>query len=261
LTGICAAVLLSGCTSGAALGSSGTVTLTTAGAGNSAGPAIPATTSTSVTPTPVTPNGLLTGAGVDDTSITLGMLVDSRLDRGFSSGVELWLNTVETSGGICGRMIRTATQTPTEPMAEGYARVAGSTLGLITRAGQSDSLRLSALSTADQVPILTLTGSSAELRKTGPVVIAATEDIKAINALAYLRSTGKLPAGSILGTLTDSSADAANALAGATWWAARNEVTLVGRSTGTSDVHAPWTSVAAVLVSADPAHVTEGKRE
>ena len=176
------------------------------------------------------------------------------MDRGFSTGVELWRRAVNTSGGICGRTIDTEAKTAAESMATGYARIAGSTLGLITLPDQSDRAILSTLVSADQFPTLALAGSSAELTRTGPVVIAATEDIKAINALAYLRSTDKLPKGSTLGVLTDTSADAANALAGATWWAARNGVTLVKRSTTGNSVGL-WPGVDTVLVLAGPTQV------
>ena len=55
--------------------------------------------------TPVTPDGFLTGPGVTDESITLGVLVDPDRDRGFTAGVELWQQTVNTSGGLCGRTL------------------------------------------------------------------------------------------------------------------------------------------------------------
>ncbi len=191
--------------------------------------------------------------GVDDETITLGLLVDASVDRGFSTGVELWRRAVNTSGGICGRTIDTQAKTASESMATGYARIAGSTLGLITLADQADRPILSSLVSADQFPTLALAGSSAELTRTSPVVIAATEDIKAINALAYLRSHDKLPRGSTLGVLTDTSADAANALAGAAWWAGRNGVRLVRRTTGNSV--GQWPGVGAVLVLAGPVQV------
>lgn len=242
--------LLTSCTSGSTLGSSGTVALT------SRQVVVPTTaaTPTSVSPTPVTPNGLITGAGVDDSTITLGLLVEPTLDRGFSSGVALWTRSVNTSGGICGRTVRTEAGTRGEPLPAAYSRVAGSSLGLITLPAQPDAARLDALTSADEMPTLTLTGSSAKLRTTGPVVIGATEDIKAINALAYLRSNGKLLKGSTLQVLTDSSDTAANALAGAAWWAQANGVTLVSRIAGSSLDHA-FDDAGAVLVIADPAQV------
>lgn len=244
-------LLVTGCTSGTTLGSSGTVGLTrpTPGGLTDTTPATP----TSVTP--VTPDGLVTGSGVSDTTITLGLLADHTTDRGFSTGVALWQRNVNTTGGICGRTIVIAMNRGGESLAAGYTRVAGSALGLITMPTHSDSATLSAMSSADQIPTLTLAGSSAKLTKTGPVVIGATEDIKVINAFAYLRSLGKLPAGSVIGVLTDTSPDAVNALAGARWWAARNGVLINSKMVEGAAAPSAWGAVSTVLVIADPAAV------
>ncbi|MET3804347.1 hypothetical protein ABIB25_001342 [Nakamurella sp. UYEF19] len=253
--GLGALLAMAGCTSGAALGSTGTVTLTSPVHG-SAGATVTSPTSTSITPTPVTPNGLLTGAGVTTTTISLGLLVDAAADRGFSTGVALWQRAVNTSGGICGRTIVIRTGSAQEDLTTGYGRIAGTTLGLITLPAESEAPALAALSSADQIPVLTLTGSSTALTKTGPVVIGPTEDIKTINALAYLRSTGKLPAGSSLGVVTDGAAEAANALQGAQWWAKANDVTLVSRTVSGGEIdRTAWTGVGAVLVVATPSQV------
>ena len=246
-------LLVAGCTSGATLGSSGTVSLSAPATGRPAATA--SSTSSSVTMTPVTPNGLITGAGVTDTTITLGLLVNESTDRGFTAGVTLWEKTVNDSGGICGRKIATAGNAAGESLASAYARVAGTTVGLMTLPSAAEAPTLRALSSADQVPTLTLDGSSSTLTKSGPVVIAATEDIKAINALAYLRSVGRLPAGSALGVLTDSSVEAANALEGARWWAARNSVAITAKTVAADAVPTDWGSVSAVLVMAAPAQV------
>ena len=254
LAALCVALVLvaAGCTSGATLGSSGTVSLS---APVSAGRTTPTATATSVTLTPVTPNGLVTGTGVTDTTITLGLLVNPTTDRGFGAGVALWVKTANQAGGVCGRKIQTTANRLDESLASAYARIAGTTLGLITLPAAAETPTLAALSSADQIPVLTLDGSSSTLTRTGPVVIGATADIEAINALAYLRSVGKLPSGSTLGVLTDSSVDAANALAGAHWWASRNNVSVNSKSVAASTVPTNWGSVAAVLVMAPPAQV------
>ena len=103
-----------------------------------------------------------------------------------------------------------------------------------------NSAALTARVSADQLPTLTATGSSATLTSTGPVVIAATADIQAINTLAYLLTTGRLKRGSTLGTLTDSSAQASNALAGARWWAQANGVSVESRTVDGTAVEAKF---------------------
>lgn len=197
---------------------------------------------------------MVTGPGVTDTTITLGLLTEAATDRGFSTGVQLWQHNVNRTGGVCGRTISINRNPAGETLAAGYSRIAGGSLGLMTMPSQSASATLGAMSSADQIPTLTLAGSSATLTTTGPVVIGATEDIKAINAFAYLRSVGKVPAGSTIGVLSDASPDAANALAGARWWAARNGVSINSKIDG-SDVPTDWGAVGAILVLADPATV------
>lgn len=244
---------LAGCTSGATLGSSGTVTLSTTGPTSAdQRTSTTAGTTTSISPTPVTPDGLVTGVGVDDTTITLGVLVDAGVDRGFSAGVGLWQKAVNVGGGICGRTISTVSNgNSSTPSA--YPRIAAASLGLLTEPAPDNLATLNARVSADQLPALTTTGSSATLTSTGPVVIAATADIQAINTLAYLLSTGRLKRGSVLGTLTDSSAQATNALAGAQWWAQANGVDIQSRSSGAAATG--WPKVDAVLVMAGAAEV------
>lgn len=252
-TALVLGVMLAGCTSGATLGSSGTVTLTTSASAATDRRPSTAGTPTSITPTPVTPDGLVTGTGVDDTTITLGLLVDAATDRGFSAGVALWQRGVNVGGGICGRTVDTVSN-GSESTTAAYPRIAASTLGLLTEPDTANTAALVSRVSADQVPTLTASGSSATLTSTGPVVIAATADIQAINALAYLRSTGRLAEGSTLGTLTDSSATAANALAGARWWAETNKVQIQSRTVDAQAVSG-WPEADAVLVMADAAHV------
>ena len=93
------------------------------------------TTSTSVSITPVTPDGFLSGPGVTDQSITLGLLVDPERDRGFSTGVELWQQAVNTSGGVCGRSVQivsSGSSGVSSDVVEAYDATARSTIGLIT---------------------------------------------------------------------------------------------------------------------------------
>ncbi len=248
------AILLAGCTSGTTLGSSGTVTLSAPTTGAQAGRTQTTETSGSRTPAPVTPDGLLVGVGVDDSTITIGLLIDGASDRGFSTGVALWQKAVNVSGGICGRTISTVTNRPGESLIAGYRRIAGTTIGVITLPSPADRAGLAALAVDDQMPTLTAGGSSADLGAYQPVIVGATEDIETINTLDYLRSTGTLVAGHRLGILTDASQDATNALAGARWWAARHGVMVDAHSVADPE-HPSWSGVSAVLVIAGPDRV------
>ncbi|ACV81094.1 hypothetical protein [Nakamurella multipartita] len=235
--------------------------------------------------TPVTPDGLIAGPGVSDSEIALGILADPGTDRGFTAGVHLWQRSVNTSGGVCGRTVTTAGQGSDDISADAataYRQIGPSTLGLLAPTPPAGGT-LTASIAADQIPLVTATATSTQLNPSGPLVAGATADILIINGLDHLRAAGVIDRGATVGVLDDGSGLAANALAGARWWAAQNEVTLDVRPAGGAAVdggapdggpgddgegdggegdggaapdEAGWTGVAAVLVPADPAAVS-----
>ena len=290
----------------------------------SAGTAVPRTgtaqTTTAASITPVTPDGLVTGPGVTDGVIALGVLADPARDRGFTDGVRLWQRSVNTTGGLCGRTIDLRTNgadgVPVDPAAA-YRAIGTSVLGLLTlpvgspvgvttsrttpssattagpaatgettagpaatgattaggatgsttadsagattAAGTGDAdadtdadadAILAASMAADQIPAVAPTGTSGQLGPTRPIVAGATADILAINGLQYLLSAGTLRPGDVVGVLSDGSATAQNALAGAQWWARRNGLELDLRDPGTAPGTWPASGVVLAPVGA-----------
>ena len=215
-----------------------------------------ASTATSVSITPVTPDGLVTGPGVTDTGITLAVLADPDRDRGFTEGARLWQQSVNTTGGLCGRavslVVNGADGVAADPAAA-YDAVGTSVLGLLTLPATDGSAPLSASIAADQVPAVTPTGTSAQLGPSGPVVAGATADILVINGLNHLAQAGALAAGATLGVLSDGSGSAQNGLLGAQWWAQNNDVTLDVRGDRTDP--SAWGGDRVVLALADTATV------
>lgn len=219
----------------------------------------PATTST-VSITPVTPDGFISGPGVNDAAITLGLLVDPARDRGFSSGVELWQQTVNTSGGLCGRTVelaRSGVDGVPADLAGAYDVIGTTVIGVITLPLPNQAVALNSRIVADQLPALTPSGTSAQLGPSRPVVIGPTEDILAINALDHLQQAGRLEAGGTAGVLTDGSAAADNALMGARWWAAQHDVTLQVSPVNPVTNLADWGAATAVLSFADATDTAE----
>jgi ABC-type branched-subunit amino acid transport system substrate-binding protein len=206
--------------------------------------------------TPVTPDGLTTGPGVSDDAITIGLLVDPARDRGFSDGVELWQQAVNTSGGLCGRTVRLVATgvdgVPTD-VAGAYDAIGRASIGLITLASPAGSAALNTAIAADQIPTLTSTGTSAQLGPGRPIVVGPTDDVLAINGLDYLRQSGKLEQGASVGVLTDGSASADNALRGARWWAREHGVTLDVREADPDAAIPQWDAATTVLALADSA--------
>lgn len=177
---------------------------------------------------PVTVEGMITGPGVDDASISLGMIVDPAADRGFTSGVTLWRDIVNAGGGICGRTIQITSAPPGSTTDEAYTQLGRSTLGLVLLEPGGPGRAVVARIRADRIPTLTPEGTPHDLPGAGsPVVLGATDDILAINAAAHLLSSGAVPRGGSLGVLLDDSASAADIRTGLSWWADRNDIRLV----------------------------------
>lgn len=216
----------------------------------------PPLTATSLTITPVTPDGLLTGPGVSDTAIRLGVLVDPQRDRGLVDGMRLWQRRVNTSGGLCGRTVELAVNgsdgVPGD-VDDAYRTVGRDVLGMVVLPPSDRAAELNASVVADQIPALTPVGTSAQLGPRLPLVFAATADIQAINAAAYLLRTGILTAGSRLGVLVDDSPAGADALAGLQWWAGRNDVEL--RPGSASDLTDAGAGPAAIIAFGDASQV------
>ena len=174
----------------------------------------PVTTPTSVSITPVTPAGLVTGPGVTDTTLTLAVLVDPERDRGTVQGVRLWQSTVNADGGLCGRaitlVVNGAGDVPADPAAA-YRLVGRDALGVIASPGSE----MAELLAVDQVPALAYGGTALT---SAPLPVGATDDVLTINALAYVLGADLLPEGGAVGVLTDGGPGAVDALTGARWW-------------------------------------------
>lgn len=242
-------VVTAGCTPSISTGSTGTVSLPPVSSR-----AVSPTTTVRSSPVPVTPDGMVTGPGVTDTAISLGLLIGTGLDRGFSQGVRLWQQSINASGGICGRTVDIRTGTG-DPEAD-YRQLVRSVVGFLDLTRDSGRSALAASASADQVPVLSVSGSSTDLTADGPVVLGATDDIKVINALAYLASTNAIADHATVGVLVGEGDGPANGLAGARWWAARAGVTLEVRS-GPAPSLTGWGSAGTVLALTGSATVTE----
>jgi len=192
---------------------------------SSAAPATAPATALSITP--VTVEGMLTGPGVDDASISLGMIVDPAADRGFTAGVTLWRDIVNADGGICGRAIQITSGPTGSTTEEAYTELGRSTLGLMLLEPGTTGGAVAARIRADRIPTLTPEGTPDDLTgAASPLVLGATDDILAINAAAHLLSSRVIAQGGTLGVLLDDPATADDIRAALTWWADRNDIHL-----------------------------------
>jgi hypothetical protein len=184
------------------------------------------------------------------------LLVDPDRDRGFSDGVRLWQDSVNSAGGLCGRtldLVGTGTaDVPSDPV-QAYDQIGRSVLGLITLPPEQESVALNSSISADQIPAMTPAGTSAQLGPGRPVVIGPTDDVLAINALDYLDQTDRIGEGATVGVLTDGSPEADNALAGARWWAGEHQVSLEVRAAEADTDLTSWGAATTVLALTDAA--------
>lgn len=225
-----------------------------AGSGTPSGSAASAASSSSTpSPVPVTPDGMVTGPGVTDTSITLGLLVDPLLDRGFRQGFELWRTAVNGSGGECGRTVQVAAagvDGVPSALPAAYLATARDVLGYVTLADAGDAAALAEYAGGDGIPGVTTIGVSAQLAHPGPVVIGPTNDIMAINAFAYLQGAKLIGTGPV-GVLSDGSTAATDSLTGLRWAAEQAKVSLDVQEA--SAAPASWGTATAVFSLASPA--------
>ncbi|WP_353648751.1 hypothetical protein ABLG96_18305 [Nakamurella sp. A5-74] len=227
---LCAAcVFVTGCT-GADSAPPSSVGGSSASVASSA-PSLASVAETVPSLTPVTDAGLVTGPGVDDAALSLGLVVDAERDQGFSTGVRLWARAFNGAGGVCGRTVELITASSAQRGADAYRYLAASSLGLITLPALDDKADLGAKIAADRLPAVTPEGALSDLETTGgPIVLGATSDILAINTAAHWIADGTLAPGSTVGVyldLSDGDLDATDAAAALQWWATRAQVELV----------------------------------
>lgn len=212
------------------------------------------TVTTPSDPIPVVQTGMVTGPGVTDVDITLGVLVDPAADQGFAQGLALWQQTVNAAGGICERVVQLASagsdDVPSE-LTAAYRELAPRVLGFTTLPSPHQAVDLSADLSLDQIPALTPSGLSTDLFARSPLVIGPTDDVLAINALSYLLQTADVAPEAEVGVLVDDSAASQNALLGVNWEASRQGVT-VQLAAASAGVPADWANLSAVLVLASP---------
>ena len=173
----------------------------------------PAVATTSASITPVTPDGLVTGPGRDrcrDHPGGAGRSVRGpRIHRGRPALAAVGQHDRRAVRPDDRRSPPAAwTVFRQDPSARPTGTSGPRRSALLAPVPPAD-VTLSASIAADQIPLVTATGTSAQLGPSGPLVAGATIDILAINGLQYLRTAGALAAGDTVGVLDDGSGSAA----------------------------------------------------
>lgn len=171
--------------------------------------------------------GVVTGAGVTDETITLGVLTDKSgpfkaLGVGVTHGNQLWVDEVNAAGGVCGRDIvleeadhnykADAAKTiyaQMEPKVAGFVHLLGSPI----LAALEENLR------SDEATAIALSWSSEVLDNPYVVVAGTTYDVEMINGLSYLQQEGLISEGDTIGHIYIDGEYGKNGLRGTQYYA------------------------------------------
>lgn len=182
-------------TIGATSGSAGSTASESTGAAGAATTAVAA------------PAALKTDVGVDDTSITLGVLTDQTGQfAAFSStilaGNQIKLDEVNAAGGVCGRQIKLDIKDHgynVENAKPRYDEVKDKVLGLLHVVGSPMNTKLLPDYEADHMTAGAVSWASSLLKNPYVVIIGPTYDVEMMNAYSYLVSDLGVKAGDKVG--------------------------------------------------------------
>jgi ABC-type branched-subunit amino acid transport system substrate-binding protein len=179
-------------------------------------------------------NGVKTGPGITDDSITLGIMTDltgpfKDFSTTLQAGHKIWVDEVNAAGGICGRQIKTETldhgykaETATiqfpdmEPKVAGFLELLGSPIIAALKTDINDK----------QVTTMAVSWSSELLDQPYVIIVGTTYDLEQINGLDYLMEKGLLKKGDKIGHIYIDGEYGGNGLAGSKYFAEQNGMTV-----------------------------------
>ncbi len=178
--------------------------------------------------------GVVTGTGVTEDTITLGVLTDrsgpfKALGVGVSQGNQLWADEINAAGGICGRRIvleqadhnykadiAKSVYGQMEPKVAGFVQLFGSPIV----AALEEDLR------SDEATAIALSWSSEVLDNPYVIVAGTTYDVEMINGLSYLKQEGLIADGDTIGHIYIDGEYGKNGLRGTKYYAEQHNMNL-----------------------------------
>ena len=212
--------------------------------------------------------GVKTDVGVTDDTITLGVQADlsgvfKASGLGLTHGDQIWADTVNAEGGICGREIKI------NVVDHGYDAAKAKTLfsdqqakilGYVTIVGSPPAAALKPLMVENDMLGIPSGVASTGLDVPNFIMAASTYDIETINGLAYLQKIGKLPDGNKIGHIYLDSEYGQNALLGSKYYAKEHDQKIVESKITSADtdlsssvVKMKQEKVDAIVISGTPA--------
>ena len=182
-----------------------------------------------------TSGGVKTGPGIDDKSISLGILTDesgvfASLGKTVSQGNQLGVDDINKSGGICNRQIKLVVQDhgyDVQKAVSLYAQEAPQVAGILQILGSPMTTALLDSFKTDHMLAATATWASTLLRSDDIQISGATYDIEQINGLSYLFDQGKIKKGDKVGHIYIEGEYGKNGLAGSMYAAQKLGFTIV----------------------------------
>lgn len=179
-------------------------------------------------------SGVRTGAGVTDSTITLGVMTDKtgvfkNLGLGITQGNELWAKDVNATGGVCGRQIAL------EQVDHGYKADTAKTLypqiepkvlGFVQLLGSPVVAALKQNLADDKAVAAPASWSSELLDNPYVMIVGTTYDVEMIDGLSYLQEKGMIADGDTVGHIYIDGEYGANGLRGSRYYAKQHDLDL-----------------------------------
>lgn len=213
------------------------------------------------------PDGVLTGPGVTDTTVTIGELTDltgvyATLGKSLTQAQQLYFDEVNASGGICGRDVRLLVRDHGYDVAKGvaaYEEIAPQVIGVSQLLGSPVLTAVLPSLERDAVLAIPAAWPSTMLKQRYVQVVGATYDIEMINGVGFLLRERRVAAGDKIGHVYFEGEYGENALVGAKFAAQQAGLTLVEQRIKATDTDMTAQvaalrsqGVKAVLMSAGP---------
>ncbi|WP_436775068.1 ABC transporter substrate-binding protein [Yinghuangia sp. YIM S09857] len=181
------------------------------------------------------PDGVLTGPGVTDTTITVGALTDltgvyATLGKSLTQAQQLYFDEVNASGGICGRDVRVLVRDHGYDVAKGvaaYDEISPQIVGIPQLLGSSVVTAVLPSLERDALLAIPAAWPSTMLKERYVQIVGATYDIEMINGVGYLLRERRVAAGDKIGHVYFEGEYGENALAGAKFAAREAGLTLM----------------------------------
>jgi ABC-type branched-subunit amino acid transport system substrate-binding protein len=152
-------------------------------------------------------NGVKTGPGVTDSTITLGVLTDESgpfavLGTTVTQGAQLYYAQLNANGGVCGRKVELDIKDGGYDVQKAvglYTDMAPSVLGFEQLLGSPINAALKQNIETDKMFTIPVSWASTILDNPNNMIVGTTYDLEMINGISYLMDKGLIKAGDTIG--------------------------------------------------------------